>query len=126
MSARRSLFLLPAALALSAAGAAPGPATPPAVVTLAPMTAAIVDAGIVQGRLEVSLAVSGSDPARLEEHLPLVRAAAFEALSDHARLHASPFSAVQAGLLAAQLDRSVGRALPGSRVLLLKAAARPA
>lgn len=125
---RRKTLLLPFMLALTAANnGAPPPAGPTAIVTLEPITATIVDAGQIQGRLTVTLAVTGKEQDALEERLPVLRAATFAALAEHARLRATPYSAVDATALSADLTRSVHHAAAeADGVLLLKVEARPA
>lgn len=125
---RHKPVLLPAALLLIAAsnGAAPPPA-PVKIVSLAPMKAAIVDGGQIQGQLSASLAVVGGNAELLKEQTPVIRAAALAALNEHARLYASPYAAVDAATLSRDLTDAVHRAAPAAdRVLIERVQAQPA
>lgn len=124
---RHRPFLLPITLVLMAASNGAAPVPDAAIKRLAPLTVAIVDGGQIQGQLKVTLAVSGADEAALEEATPLVRAAAVSALSEHARLRASPYAAVNAEALSHDLDQAVRKAAPEvHEVLIEQLEARPA
>lgn len=124
---RHRPFILPLALVLMAASNGAAPAPDGAIKALAPMAVAIVDGGQIQGRLKVSLAVSGTDEAVLEQNIPVVRAAAIGALSEHARLRATPYAPVNAEQLSHDLDHAVRAAAPAvDRVLLVRVEAQPA
>lgn len=122
---RHRPFILPIAVVLMAANNGAAPAPDAAFKSLAPLTAAIVDGGQIQGQLKVTLAVSGSDETALDQGIPLIRAAAVSALSEHARLRASPYAAVNAEALSHDLDKAVRKAAPAvSRVLLVRVEAQ--
>lgn len=123
---RHRPFILPLAVVLMAASNGAAPVPDAAFKSLAPVTVAIVDGGQIQGQLKVSLAVSGADQAALDRGVPLIRAAAISALSEHARLRATPYAPVNAEALSRDLDQSVRHAAPGvSKVLLVRVEAQP-
>lgn len=123
---RHRPFILPIALVLMAASNGAAPVPDAAFKALAPVTVAIVDGGQIQGQLKVSLAVSGADEAALDRGVPLIRAAAISALSEHARLRATPYAAVNAEALSRDLDKAVRHSAPGiSKVLLVRVEAQP-
>lgn len=124
---RHRPFILPIALVLMAASNGAAPPSDAAIKPLAPMAVAIVDSGQIQGQLKVSLAVSGADEASLDQNIPLIRAAAISALSEHARLRATPYAAVNAEALSRDLDQAVRQAVPTvAKVLLIRVQAQPA
>lgn len=124
---RHRPLLLPVALILMAASNGAAPVPDAAIRSLAPLSAAIIDGGQIEGQLKVSLAVSGTDEGTLERSIPLIRAAATSALSEHARLRATPYAAVNADALSHDLDMAIRRAAPAvSKVLLVRVEAQPA
>lgn len=120
---RRLLTIIPLAFGLIGAKSPSAAAGPEGMVDLGTIAVPIVDGGRVQGALEVRLALtSGSD---LEPRAPLLRAAAREALSEYARLHASPMQAVDVALLASSVEQACRRSVPDlDRLLLLEARSR--
>ena len=125
---RNILITVPAALALMGARE-PSDTQSAALVGLEPISVPIVDGGRINGSLDVRLTirpVEGGGDA-LAAAMPHLRAAAREVLSEHARLHASPWQAVDASQLVSTLTASVKRAAPkADKVLLIEVRAHPA
>ena len=124
---RQLLIIAPAALALIGArqeesGAVQGePAELPALVDAEPFAVPIVDAGRVTGTLAVDLmfqAADGNSDA-LGDAMPQLRAATRDALAEHARLHASPWQAVDAEELVRALDVAGKRVSPALQRVLI-------
>lgn len=132
---RKALILVPAALALIGArgderAQAEAVATePPAVVDAEPLSVPIIDGGRITGTLVVDLAfeATGGDADALGSAMPQLRAATRAALAEHARLHASPWQAVDARELARALD-SAGKPISPAfkRALITEVRARRA
>ncbi len=131
---RRPAARLTAAAALLAvaapAGAAGGGGGEAAVVPLGKFRVPIVDAGRVDGDLELDLAIApaeGVDAAQLGAAQPALRAAVLSALLDFAQLRASPRVAVDAEALATLLDSAAHAADPlAGHVLILEVRTSPA
>lgn len=131
---RRPAARLAAAAALVAmaapAGAAGGGGGEAAVVPLGKFRVPIIDAGRVDGDLELDLAVApadGADAAALGGSEPALRAAMLSALLDFAQLNASPRVAVDAEALAKALDTAAHAADPhAGHVLILEVRTSPA
>lgn len=92
------------------------------------LTVSIVDHGRVVGTLTARLSYAAADRSRAtiaEEQMPRVRAACLAAMSEFARLRASPHDAVDVAGLKAAIDAAMrhGR-LPVAEVLLLEVRAR--
>lgn len=131
---RRPAVRLAAAAALIAmaapAGAAGGGGGDAAVVPLGKFRVPIIDAGRVDGNLELDLAIApadGADAAALGASEPALRAAMLSALLDFAQLNASPRIAVDAEALAKALDTAAHAADPhAGHVLILEVRTSPA
>lgn len=131
---RRPATRLTAAAALLAvaapAGAAGGGGGDAAVVPLGKFRVPIVDAGRLDGDLELDLAIApaeGGDASQLGTAQPALRAAMLSALLDFAQLRASPRVAVDAVALAEALDRAAHAADPqAGHVLILEVRTKPA
>ncbi|UUX98970.1 hypothetical protein [Sphingomonas sp. J315] len=125
---RRSAARLTAAAALLAvaapAGAAGGGSGDSSVVPLGKFRVPIIDAGRLDGNLELDLAITpaeGADPAQLGSAQPALRAAMLSALLDFAQLRASPRVAVDAEALAQALNTAAHAADPhAGNVLILE------
>ncbi len=125
---RRSAARLTAAAALLAvaapAGAAGGGGGESSVVPLGKFRVPIIDAGRLDGNLELDLAITpaeGVDPAQLGSAQPALRAAVLSALLDFAQLRASPRVAVDAEALAQALNTAAHAADPhAGHVLILE------
>ncbi|WP_176594179.1 hypothetical protein [Sphingobium sp. EM0848] len=98
-------------------------------VVMEEISAPIVDASRVDGLLRVSLVLQVRDAhgaARLARRMPELRAAGLAAAIELARLHGSPFTAVDANRLTAALtpvlQRVDGRI---TKVLIVKLSAMP-
>ena len=93
-------------------------------------TLPIIDSGRIDGRLSFEVVLEARNDAasqELSKQLPQLRAAALSAGSEFSRLSASPFLAVDAKLLAADLTNALQAEDEGiARVLLVKVASRPA
>ena len=113
-----------AATAASFVGAAPGHAQPveaATFITMDEISVPIVDTARIDGVLRVSIVLQARDTdgaATLARRMPELRAASLGAAIEFARLHASPFTPVDANLLAAALasalrgvDASIARVL---------------
>lgn len=119
------MLKLTAALALLA-GAATARAETPSIVTLETLAVPIVDNGHIEGRLELGLALVATDEqaaTRLALGAPRLQATAMAAALEFARLHATPFRAVDVGALLARVAPAL-RGPDVSRVLVLKVMAR--
>lgn len=131
---RRPAARLTAAAALIAmaapAGAAGGGGGDAAVVPLGKFRVPIIDAGRMDGDLELDLAITpadGADAATLGAAEPALRAAMLSALLDFAQLNASPRFAVDAEALAKALDTAAHEADPqAGHVLILEVRTSPA
>lgn len=112
-----------ALLAVAApAGAAGGGGGDAAVVPLGKFRVPIIDAGRVDGDLELDLAVApadGADAEQLGTAQPALRAAVLSALLDFAQLRASPRVAVDAVALAETLDAAAHAADPHAGHILI-------
>lgn len=130
---RRPAARLTAAAALIAmaapAGAAGGGGGDAAVVPLGKFRVPIIDAGRMDGDLELDLAIApadGADAAALGAAEPALRAAMLSALLDFAQLNASPRFAVDAEALAKALDTAAHEADPqAGHVLILEVRTSP-
>ncbi len=128
---RRTAARLTAAAALLAvaapAGAAGGGGGDAAVVPLCKFRVPIIDAGRLDGDLELELAITpadGVDAGALGTAQPALRAAM---LLDFAQLNASPRVAVDAEALAHMLDAAAHAADPqAGHVLILEVRTSPA
>lgn len=131
---RRPAARLTAAAALLAvaapAGAAGGGGGDAAVVPLGKFRVPIIDAGRLDGDLELELAITpaaGVDAGALGTAQPALRAAMLSALLDFAQLNASPRVAVDAEALAHMLDAAAHAADPqAGHVLILEVRTSPA
>ncbi|MDR6853505.1 hypothetical protein J2Y54_003025 [Sphingomonas sp. BE123] len=132
---RRPVARLTAAAALLAVAAPAGAAGgggggDSAVVPLGKFRVPIIDAGRMDGDLELELAVTpgeGGDAAALGAAQPALRAAMLSALLDFAQLRASPRVAVDAEALATLLDNAAHAADPqAGHVLILEVKTRAA
>lgn len=123
---RKMLMIVPAALALMGAkGHDSDTSGAPALVTLEAIRVPIVDGGRFEGTLEAKVALRSSDADLLSEQLPVVRAATRGALAEYARLHVSPWQAVDSAALASALDLANRKAVPAVEgALLLEVRAR--
>lgn len=90
----------------------------------------IVDAGRIDGVLRVSITLQAQDAtsaARLAQRMPDLRTAGLNALIEFARLHASPFKAVDVHKLSAALTPALSKIDPAIQtVLIVSASARTA
>lgn len=119
------------ALALGTAAvkgpAANAPANPDNFVPLEDITAPIIDAGRIDGQLDLSLVIEAGSPedaANLGERRPELRAAMLASSLEFARLHASPFTPVDAGRLSEALVPAARKVDPRvARVLIVKVGA---
>lgn len=119
------------ALALGTAAvnapAGSAPADPASFVQLEDITAPIIDAGRIDGQLDLSLVIEAGSPedaAELDKQKPALRAAMLASSLEFARLHASPFTAVDAGKLSEALVPAAREVDPRiSRVLIVKVGA---
>lgn len=101
-----------------------------AVVPLGKFRVPIIDAGRMDGDLQLDLAITPAEgvvPAQLEAVQPALRAAMLAALLDFAQLEASPRVAVDAASLSHALDAAAHAADPvAGHVLILGVRAAPA
>jgi len=114
----------------SVAGAVPGHAQQaPAeqFVAMDEISVPIVDAGRIDGVLRVSIVLEARDTAAaagLARRMPELRAAGLGAAIEFARLHASPFNAVDVRKLSEVLAPALRRIDPAiARVLIVKVSA---
>jgi hypothetical protein len=101
---------------------------PPAFVSIEGLQVSIIDADEMSGRLRVEIVLQAGSPealATLRRDLPLFRDRAFAAAMEHARLHVSPYAAVDAVKLSAALDSALDDPAV-QRVLIIKVSAEPA
>jgi hypothetical protein len=124
-----SLFAAAAGAVSIAAAQPPAAGAAPGLVAVAPIDVGIVDGAETLGTLSATL-VLDSDPAGDEAIVavePRLRAALRTAMSEFARLHASPYEAVDATMLARDLTDAARAAAPAvKRVLIVEVAARTA
>lgn len=128
----RSLLNLSAIMAASLVGAAPGHAAEgeaAGFVAMDEISVPIIDASRVDGVLRVSLVLQArdaADAAALARRMPLLRASALAATIEFARLHGSPFSAVDVARLSAALTPALVKVDAGiAKVLIVKVSAVP-
>jgi hypothetical protein len=128
----RSVLKLSAIVAASLVGAAPGHAAEAEAanfVIMDEISVPIVDASRIDGVLRVSLTLQMRDAqgaAALTRRMPALRASALAATIEFARLHASPFSAVDVARLSAALTPALARVDQGiAKVLIVKISAMP-
>lgn len=112
----------------AAGGAVDAKDSEPMVVDMPMVSVPIIDGGRVEGALQVKLAMNAAGPGevdRVTAALPRLRSAALVTLVEFARLHASPFRAVDNEKLSASLDKALRQAEPAvASVLLLEVSAR--
>jgi hypothetical protein len=112
----------------SAGGAASGPTGEPMLVDMSQVAVPIIDGDRVQGMLQVRLAFNTADSAGVDQvtaALPRLRSATVVTLVEFARLHASPFRAVDSDRLSRALSDSLRKAEPAvTEVLLLEVSAK--
>lgn len=98
------------------------PAALPHLLTLAPIAVPIVDHGEVMGRLELRAMWRAADAdalAQAEAQAPLLRELLVEAVTEHARLDATPALAVDPRLLAERLRQAAqAEGFSGAPVIL--------
>ncbi|HUD95462.1 hypothetical protein [Sphingobium sp.] len=126
----RSALTASAVLAASIAIAAPGHAAEVQgtdFVTMDEISVPIVDASRVEGVLRVSIVLQMRDAdgaTRLAQRMPELRAAGLSAAVEFARLHASPFTPVDARKLAAAMTPALSRVDAGiAKVLIVRLSA---
>ncbi|WP_375195248.1 hypothetical protein [Sphingobium sp.] len=98
-------------------------------ITMEEISVPIIDASRIEGALRVSVVLQARDAdgaAELARRMPELRMAGLSAAIEFARLHASPFSAVDA----ARLSSALTHALKGmdkriAEVLIVKVSAMP-
>lgn len=102
------------------------------LVEVAPIRVPIIDSGRITGDLNLKLMLrpaanaSGAHGKGEGDKAPAVRAALVSAALEFARLYASPFRAVDAGQLSAQLTAAAHGADPSvEQVLLIEISAAP-
>lgn len=121
-----------ASAAGDAADANPAPEAdgdqPPVFVPIEGLQVPIIEAGQMTGRLRIELVLQGVSNETLpllRQELPRYRERALTAALEHARLHVSPYAAVDALQLSATLDAALKD--PGlKRVLIVRVKAEPA
>lgn len=125
---RKTLLTLPAAAALMGAqGTEPRTPELSELVAVEAILVPIVDGGRVEGTLEVKVVLRTSDANSASAQLPQIRAELRQAAAEYARLHVSPWQAVDSASLAAALDAANRHATPAVLgTLLLEVRARPA
>ncbi|HVF93508.1 MAG TPA: hypothetical protein VM900_04270 [Sphingomonas sp.] len=126
---RSPLYVVVATVAASHGAVAPGAEAGEGLhlVTMAGLDVPIVEGDRADGRLRIKIVLRAADEAgaaRLQAALPALREASLATTSEFARLHASPFSPVDARRLAADLQATLhGRADAVRSVLLVEVAA---
>lgn len=103
-------------------------AQPPVFVPIEGLQVPIIESGEMRGRLRLEIVLEGVSTAALpaiRRDLPRFRDQALSAVLEHARLHVSPFAAVDAVRLSATLDTTL-KDPSLKRILIVKAAAEPA
>ena len=99
----------------------------PTLVALEPMQVPVIDHGAVVGRLEVRATWQAAEgDSEVEARLPSLRSALVAAVTDHARLIATPGQPIDPQALANRLqDDARGRGFKGE-LLVMEAVTRPA
>lgn len=129
LSAALCLALAPLAGA-GASGDAPTAEAdePPVFVPIEGLQVPIIEAGAMSGRLRLEIVLQGASNAVLPDlrrELPRFRERALSAALEYARLHASPYAAVDAAQLSATLEAALKDPVL-KRVLIVRVRAEPA
>jgi hypothetical protein len=122
-----SIILAASLLGATPSHAAEGQASP--FITMEEISVPIIDASRIEGVLRVSLVLQARDAdgaTRLVRRIPELRMAGLGAAIEFARLHASPFSAVDAARLSSALTYALKGMDKGIvQVLIVKVSAMP-